>query len=49
MRIVFALTALALLVGCGADGAPVAPQPKPAAGLSISGETSIGFAQNGTK
>ncbi|MGR3453291.1 argininosuccinate lyase [Pseudooceanicola sp.] len=45
MKIVLALTALALLSACGADGEPVPPtraKAAPSSGVSISGEARVG-------
>lgn len=45
MRTITALTALALLAACGADGEPVPPtraKAAPASGISVSGEARVG-------
>ena len=38
------LVSVGLLAACGADGPPRPPEAKPAPGISISGEASIGVA-----
>ncbi len=48
IRLYLATAALALLAACGADGAPTAPAKK-TTGITITGEATMGLAQNGTK
>ena len=43
MKSLLALTALALLAACGADGAPVAPSQAPAPAVAITGEARVGI------
>ena len=42
MKSLLALTSLALLAACGADGAPVAPSQAPAPAVAITGEVQVG-------
>lgn len=35
--------ALTLLAACGADGAPERPEPRPAPGVSVSGQIEAGI------
>ena len=44
LRLIAATLALALLAACGADGAPERPEPRPAAGVTVSGNISMGVA-----
>lgn len=45
-RVILSLGLVALLAACGADGAPIAPEPEPETpppGVSISGTASVGI------
>jgi hypothetical protein len=44
MRVLTAVVALALLASCGADGEPERPEPRPSAGVTLSGGVAIGVA-----
>ncbi|MBF9058907.1 argininosuccinate lyase [Rhodobacterales bacterium HKCCSP123] len=44
LRLIAATLALGLLAACGADGAPERPDPRPAAGVTVSGSVSVGVA-----
>ncbi|MBY6003837.1 argininosuccinate lyase [Salipiger bermudensis] len=47
-RLVLSFGLVALLAACGADGAPITPEPKdetPPTGISISGSASVGIAK----
>ncbi|MDZ7904356.1 MAG: argininosuccinate lyase [Cypionkella sp.] len=53
IRVLTISAGLALLAACGADGPPVAPDPKPRTtspvGVALTGTLSAGVARNGTK
>jgi hypothetical protein len=40
------LLLVCLLAACGADGPPETPSPRPASGVTVSGEASVGVVVN---
>ena len=44
IRTILMLAVLTGLTACGVDGRPTAPEPRPAAGLSVTGTAEIGIA-----
>lgn len=43
MRLVLSLALVALVAACGIDGTPKPPAAKPAPGVSVTGEASMGI------